>query len=221
MSVATIRLNTAFTTLAMSRQLFNVTMQIARYRKNTMAEPLAQTLLSAPDYLNWELQQSEKHDFLRGEVFAMTGGTLRHNRATLRSAIALESHLAGSPCKVFSGDVKVAVNAVEHWFYPDVVVTCSAQDLSDMGAVAISEPVLVLEVLSPSTAAYDRGQKFISLQKLASLKEYALLDTQAVRLEVFRRNAAARFELFVFEGADCEAELASIDWHGPVAALLD
>ena len=186
-----------------------------------MAEPLAQTLLSAPDYLNRAPLQTEKHDFLCGEVFAMTGGTLRHNLATVASTSVFKSHLAGSPCKVFSGDVKVAVNVTEHWFYPDVVVTCSAQDLSDMGAVAISEPVLVLEVLSPSTAAFDRGQKFISLQKLASLKEYALLDTQTARLEVFRRNAAARFELFVFEGADCEAELASIDWRGPVAALMD
>ena len=186
-----------------------------------MAEPLAQSRMSVTDYLNWEPQQSDKHDFLRGEVFAMTGGTLRHNRATLRSTLAFDQHLADTPCKVFSGDVKVAVNVTEHWFYPDVVVTCSAQDLSDMGAVAISEPVLILEVLSPSTAAYDRGQKFMSLQKLASLKEYALLDTEVPRLEVYRRNAAARFELFVFEGLGCEAELASIDWRGPVASLLD
>lgn len=186
-----------------------------------MAKSLAQPILAAPEYLNWEPMQLEKHDFLRGEVFAVAGGALRHNLATVASTSVFKSHLAGSPCKVFSGDVKVAVNVTGHWFYPDVVVTCSAQDLRDMGAVAISEPVLVLEVLSPSTAAYGRGQKFISLQKLASLKEYALLDTQAARLEVYRRNTAARFELFVFEGVDSEAELASIDWRGPVAALLD
>ena len=90
-----------------------------------------------------------------------------------------------------------------------------------MSAVAVSEPTLILEVLSPSTATYDRGQKFISLQKLSSLKEYVLLDTKAPRLEVFRRNAAKRFELFVFEGVDCEAELASIGWRGSVVSLLD
>ena len=115
----------------------------------------------------------------------------------------------------------MAVNVTAHWFYPDVLVTCSAGDLSDMSAVAVSEPILILEVLSPSTAAYDRGQKFISLQKLSSLKEYALLDTEAPRLEVFRRNAAERFELFVFEGYECEAELASIGWRGSVSSLLD
>jgi Uma2 family endonuclease len=102
-----------------------------------------------------------------------------------------------------------------------VVVTCNTNDLSDLNAAQISAPVLVLEVLSPSTAAYDRGQKFLSLQKLSSLQEYALLDVQAPRLEVHRRNAAGRFELYVFEGADCEAELASIGWRGPVAALID
>ena len=186
-----------------------------------MVESFANPNMNVSDYLSWERQQTEKHDFFSGEVFAMTGGTLRHNLATVASVLAFKSHLAGSPCKVFSGEVKVAVNVTEHWFYPDVLVTCSAGDLSDMSAVAVSEPILILQVLSPSTAAYDRGQKFISLQKLSSLKEYALLDTEAPRLEVFRRNAAERFELFVFEGYDCEAELASIGWRGSVSSLLD
>ena len=186
-----------------------------------MASAVVQPTLSVANYLDWESQQTEKHDFFRGEVFAMTGGTLRHNLATVASTTALKLHFKGKSCKVFSGDVKVAVNVTEHWFYPDVVVTCDAQDLSDLGAVNISAPLLVLEVLSPSTAAYDRGQKFLSLQKLPSLQEYALLDAQAPRLEVHRRNAAGRFELYVFEGTDCEAELASIGWRGTVATLLD
>jgi len=93
----------------------------------TMVESLALPTMTASDYLNWEGQQTEKHDFFQGEVFAKTGGTLRHNRAAVRTTMALESHLAGSPCKVFSGDVKVAVNVTEHWFYPDVLVTCSAR----------------------------------------------------------------------------------------------
>lgn len=124
-----------------------------------MVESFAKPKMSLFDYLSWESQQTDKHDFLSGEVFAMTGGTLRHNRATLRTMMAFENHLAGSPCKVFSGDVKVAANVTEHWFYPDVLVTCSASDLSDMSAVAVIEPTLILEVLSPSTAAYDRGKK--------------------------------------------------------------
>jgi Uma2 family endonuclease len=186
-----------------------------------MAQALAQPPFTIADYLAWEPTQTEKHDYVRGEVFAMTGGTLRHNRATMKSAMALETHLQGSRCKVFSGDVKVAVEETAHWFYPDVVVTCSERDVADLDAVAVREPVLLLEVLSPSTAAYDRGDKFLSLQKLPSLREYALLDAVAHRLEVFRRNAAGRFEYFVFEGADTPAELASIGWTGPVASLLD
>lgn len=186
-----------------------------------MAHALAQPTFGTDDYLAWEATQPERHDYLCGEVFAMTGGTLRHNRATLRSTITLESHLHGSRCKVFSGDVKVAVDATTHWFYPDVVVTCSERDLADLDASAVRDPVLVLEVLSPSTAAYDRGNKFLSLQKLPSLQEYALLDAVAPRLEVFRRNAAGRFEHYVFEGADDQAELTSIGWVGTVGTLLD
>ena len=186
-----------------------------------MAHALAKPHLSVDDYLLWETEQPLRHDYVRGEVFAMTGGTLRHNQATVAATVTWKTHLKGTPCKVFSGDVKVAVQETGHWFYPDVVVTCSAQDLADMNATQVRAPVLVLEVLSPSTAAYDRGDKFLSLQKLASLQEYALLDAGAARLEVFRRNAAGRFEHFVFEGADTVAELASIGWQGPVSALLD
>jgi len=186
-----------------------------------MAHALALPHFSVADYLQWEADQPVRHDYVRGEVFAMTGGTLRHNQATVAATVAWKAHLKGTPCKVFSGDVKVAVQETEHWFYPDVVVTCSTQDLSDMNATQVREPVLVLEVLSPSTAAYDRGDKFLSLQKLTSLQEYALLDAGAVRLEVFRRNAAGRFEHFVFEGLDTMAELVSIGWQGPVSALLD
>ncbi len=186
-----------------------------------MAHALAQPTFSLDDYLAWEPTQTEKHDYVQGEVFAMTGGTLRHNRAAMKSAGAFETHLDGSRCKVFLGDVKVAVDETAHWFYPDVVVTCSERDLADLDAVAVREPVLLLEVLSPSTAAYDRGDKFLSLQKLTSLQEYALLDAVAPRLEVFRRNAAGRFEHYVFEGADTQAELASIGWIGAISRLLD
>lgn len=186
-----------------------------------MASALRKEHLSAPDYLDWEAEQADKHDYFRGEVFAMTGGTLRHNASAIASTVTFKAHLRGQPCRVFAGDVKVAVNVTEHWFYPDVVVTCSATDLRDMGAVAIAEPVLVLEVLSPSTAAYDRGQKFISLQKLPSLQEYVLLDAEAPRLEVYRRNSAGRFELYVFEGMSAAVELASIGWQGELASLLD
>ncbi len=186
-----------------------------------MASALVQPTLTVADYLDWESQQTKRHDFLQGAVLPKVASTLQHNRATLACAQAFESQLQGKPSKVFCVDVKVAVSATEHLFYPDVVVTCDAQDLSDLDAVKISAPLLVLEVLSPSTAAYDRGQKFLSLQKLPSLQEYALLDTQAPRLEVHRRNTAGRFELYVFEDADCQAELASIGWRGTVATLLD
>lgn len=186
-----------------------------------MSQPLAQTRFSVADYLAWEPQQTQRHDYFRGEVLAMTGGTLRHNQATLAAASTWKQHLKGSPCRVFSGDVKVAVNSSSHWFYPDVVVTCSAHDLHDLSAVQITEPILVLEVLSPSTAAYDRGEKFLSLQRLGSLQEYALLDAEAPRLELFRRNASERFEYFFFEGTQSAVELHSIGWNGCVANLLD
>lgn len=186
-----------------------------------MGDALKKPHWSVQAYLQWEAEQPTRHDYVRGEVFAMTGGTLRHNRAAIAATTAWRQHLRDTRCMVFMSDVKVAVEEAEHWFYPDVVVTCSERDQADMDASVVREPVLVLEVLSPSTAAYDRGDKFLSLQKLPSLQEYALLDASAARLEVFRRNAAGRFEHFVYEGADTVAELSSIGWSAPVATLLD
>lgn len=175
---------------------------------------------SLEEYLRWESTQTVRHDFWRGEVYAMTGGSLRHNRATLATAMTLQRHLQDTPCQVFVSDVRVAVDAAQHWFYPDVVVTCDPQDLDDPDATALRAPVMVLEVLSPSTAAYDRGEKFLSLQRLPSVREYALLDPARLRLEVFRRNAEGRFEHHVVEGVQAEAELTSIGWRGPLSALL-
>ncbi len=100
---------------------------------------------SLEEYLRWESTQTVRHDFWRGEVYAMTGGSLRHNRATLATAMTLQRHLQDTPCQVFVSDVRVAVDAAQHWFYPDVVVTCDPQDLDDPDATALRAPVMVLE----------------------------------------------------------------------------
>lgn len=184
----------------------------------SLAQP--QTAFTSHDFLAWEATQDGHHEYIDGEVFAMAGGTIEHNAATLATGATLRQHLKGTPCRAFVADVKVQVQASNSLLYPDVVVTCYPADLADSKALALKEPTLIVEVLSPSTAAFDRGGKFAHYRLLDSLQEYMLIDTDTAQVEVFRRNAANRWELYPSAGLDAAVELASVAWQGVVADLL-
>ena len=121
-----------------------------------------------------QLAQKSRHEFLDGEVFAMAGAEDRHVTVSMNIAFALRQHLSGSPCRTFMSDMRLHVAAANSNFCPDVLVTCSALDLAS--AMVKSEPKLIVEVLSPSTGAFDRGLKFSHYRRLASLEEYVLID---------------------------------------------
>lgn len=176
--------------------------------------------LTAADYLAWEAVQDTRSEFIDGDVFARSESTMAHNMAMGALASTLLHHLRGKPCRPFVADVKVLVEASNSVFYPDVMVSCSPTDLSDGKAQTMSQPTLIAEVLSPSTAAFDRGGKFAHYRLLDSLQEYVLIDTDTPRVEVFRRNAANRWELYPSTGPDATVELASVDWQGTVGELL-
>ena len=153
-----------------------------------MGEALPRTMMDRDQYLRWEAEQPEKHEYLAGEIFAMVG--VRREHALVAGAIhaTLRQRLKGSPCQVFVADMKLRVDAADAYFYPDVMVTCDPRDRS--AETAISHPCLVIEVLSDSTAAFDRGQKFAAYRRLESLREYLLVDIEARRLELYRREGA-------------------------------
>ena len=129
--------------------------------------------LSAEQFLAWDAGQSLRHEFVRGAIFARAGADERHVTVAGNVAITLRAHLRGTPCRTFISDMKLRVDAADCYFYPDVMVTCSAADATD--PLVKREPVLVVEVLSPGTAAYDRGDKFADYRRLASLREYLLI----------------------------------------------
>ncbi|MBC7681988.1 MAG: Uma2 family endonuclease, partial [Ferruginibacter sp.] len=125
-----------------------------------------QHCFDADTYLAWEVTQIERHEYFQGEIFAMAGATENHNTASGNAYIALRSHLKGTPCKVFISDMRVQVAAVDAYFYPDVVVRCQPKTASNGKAVSTDVPVLVIEVLSDSTATWDRGGKFAAYRQL-------------------------------------------------------
>ena len=177
----------------------------------------------ADTYLTWEATQSERHEYFQGEVFAMAGGTRNHNTVALNTAIALRNHLKGTPCQVFISDVRVQVAAVDAYFYPDVVVNCQPRTAADGQAISVDAPVLVVEILSDSTATWDRGGKFAAYRQLPSLQEYVLIDPQAQTVELYRRNAAQRFELYAWDErtnpGPCEFASVGLQW--PLADVFE
>jgi Uma2 family endonuclease len=166
--------------------------------------------LSAADFLAWDATQTTRHEFVRGEVFAMAGAGERHVTAAGNVYLALRQHLAGTPCRTFITDMKLRVEAADAFFYPDVMVTCSPRDAEQSHVK--SEPVLLVEVLSPATAAFDRGDKFAAYRGLPSLKEVLLVDPDLRRCDLFRRQALDEGEAWVLHPTEPGAgvELASV-----------
>lgn len=150
-----------------------------------MAAPVQK--MTASEFLAWERGQTNKHEFVEGDVFAMAGATREHVRTVLNLSALLDAALRGRPCDVLAMDMKLRIDP-NRYFYPDVLVTCSERDRR--GSDVVEEPTVVIEVLSASTAAYDRGDKFWAYQQVPSLQEYVLVDADRRRVEVYRRDAA-------------------------------
>jgi Uma2 family endonuclease len=151
-----------------------------------MGHAAARLPMTAEDFLAWDALQTIRHEFVRGEVFAMAGAGEAHVTVALNVAIALRQHLSGTPCRIFITDMKLRVEAADAYCYPDVMVTCSAADTAD--AYVKREPVLLVEVLSPATAAYDRGEKFATYRRLATLREYLVIDPDTRRCDLHRKG---------------------------------
>jgi Uma2 family endonuclease len=166
--------------------------------------------LSAADFLAWDATQTTRHEFVRGEVFAMAGAGERHVTVAGNVYLALRQHLAGTPCRTFITDMKLRVEAADAFFCPDVMVTCSPRDAEQSHVK--SEPVLLVEVLSPATAAFDRGDKFAAYRSLASLREVLLVDPDLRRCDLFRRQVVDGSEAWVLHPGEAGGgvELVSV-----------
>jgi len=164
--------------------------------------------MTAEEFLLWDETQTIKHEFVRGEVFAMTGGVDRNNTVAGNLYMLLRQHLRGTPCRVYGSDVKLRVEAADCFFYPDLMVTCSAADLTSR--LIKREPVLVVEVLSPSTAAFDRGEKFADYRQLTSLAEYLMVDVERRHCDLHRKGPDGLWVLHP-SGPEDAVHLASLD----------
>ena len=174
---------------------------------------------SPEEYLEWEPKQELKHEYVNGEVFTMTGGTLPHNDIALNLASALKNYLRGKRCKPQMADAKVGITRSGPFFYPDVLITCDLRDLEATQFVLF--PCFICEVLSDSTEAYDQGDKFRKwYRRLQSLKEYLLVKQDEISVELRRLNDRGVWEIY-FYGEGDEIRLESIGFDFPVSLLYE
>ena len=182
-----------------------------------MLEPLLQ-LLSPTEYLDFEARSDIKHEYIDGELYAMAGSSDDHAAIISNAVMAIGPHLRRSGCRLYPQDVKAQITRRNRYYYPDLMVTCDDRDRLDRYVKRHYK--MIIEVLSDSTEQFDRGSKFEDYRRSASLEEYVLISQDRMNVEVYRRNAADRWELQAYHQGD-RVELVSIGLEFAIADLYE
>ena len=151
-----------------------------------MSSIAADTYITPEAYIALERKAKVKSEYVHGEIFAMSGASRAHNLITVDITTELNIQSRRRGCEVYSGDMRVRTSPTGSYFYPDVAVVCDKPRFEDNVFDTLLNPILIVEVLSPSTEVYDRGGKFAHYQELASLREYLLVSQDRVRVEHYR-----------------------------------
>ncbi|MBD2336087.1 Uma2 family endonuclease [Calothrix sp. FACHB-156] len=174
--------------------------------------------MTIEEYLAWEPLQDLRYEYVNGEVFAMTGGTIPHNDIALNFYTALRPHLRARGCRVNVSDVKVQLTPTSAYYYPDVVVSCDPQDLN--ARKFIQNPKIIAEVLSPGTSSKDRGEKFTNYLQMPSLQEYLLIDSEKISVERYCRVEGRMWLYYPYTEGDI-VTLSSIEFEIAIALLYE
>ncbi len=177
---------------------------------------------SFEDYLVAERECiDEKHEYVGGQVFAMTGASFDHNLITTNIARGLGNQLESGSCAVLVNDMRLRIETADACTYPDVVVLCNAPAFHDGRRDVITDATLLVEVLSPSTEGYDRGGKFALYRALPEFQQYVLVAQDRFAVDVFTRQPDDRWLLEATAGADASIALGSIGCTLAHAAIYD
>jgi Uma2 family endonuclease len=175
--------------------------------------------LSPDDYLQLEAESQSKHEYIDGQLYAMAGASDAHVTVALNLATLLRLHVRGTGCRVYIAAMKARIESLNRFYYPDVMVTCDARDQET--PLYKQYPCLIVEVLSDSTEAFDRGDKFADYQALSSLQEYVLINTKRQRVECFRRNAEGLWVLQSYTPEQVNFSLHSLKFEASLTALYE
>lgn len=174
------------------------------------AVPNASGKMTESEYLAFERDSEFKHEFLNGELVAMSGASAEHNTISGNTFALLWQQRRGGPCRVYGSDMCVRISHT-HYTYPDISVVCGEPQIVHDGIDALLNPTLIIEVLSPSTERYDRGKKFQSYRELESLQEYVLIAQDSPHIERYVRQEHGFWQFSDVAGLAGHIELASIN----------
>lgn len=183
-----------------------------------MGSAVQRILLSETEYLASEEQSSIRHEYMAGELYAMAGGSQRHNRIALNIASALLFGLRSMPCQAFMSDVKLYVAHNNAYYYPDVMVACNEASPLASGEQIVADPLLVAEVLSPSTETIDRREKLAAYRRVPSVMEYVLISQDKQQVEIYRRQGDIGWFYLSFDAGET-VEFSSVALALPIGEL--
>ena len=169
--------------------------------------------LTPEEYFVWEEQQLERHEYIDGEVYAMSGGTINHGRIAIKITSMLDSHLDSSGCITGNSDIRVNILETTDYTYPDASVTCDERDKSSIQSIAY--PCLLVEVLSDSTEAYDRGEKFYRYRRNPALQDYVLVSAKSIAIDLYHKNDTGEWVIINYRAGDI-VELKGINLSFPI-----
>jgi Uma2 family endonuclease len=179
---------------------------------------LPETRVTPAEYLKYERSSQVKHEYYAGEIFAMTGASKNHNRIVTSTLAALYAQLRERPCDVFPGDMRVKPHSGLLYAYPDITVVCGTPEFEDDEVDTLLNPTVIIEVLSPSTEAYDRGKKFQHYRTIPSFQEYLLIAQDSVRVEHYTlrdnewilTDASTLDAIITLPSIDCTLSLSDV-----------
>ncbi len=176
-------------------------------------------LLSDKEYLAFEREAEERHEYYRGEMFAMSGASFKHNVIEDNLRVLLGTFLKDRKCRSFGSNLRVHIPANTLYTYPDILIVCDEPAFTDDEFDTLLNPSVIIEILSPSTANYDRGTKFDLYREIKSLQEYVLIDSTKVHVVRYTRNAEETWTLSESKNLHDPFYIATIGFDVPIAEI--
>ncbi len=185
-----------------------------------MAQP-ATKYLTEKEYLAFERNALDKHEYYKGEIFLMSGASYKHNLIESNLRLLLGNYLKGKKCREFGSNLRVHIPENTLYTYPDIIVLCDEPEFVDDEFDTITNPAIIFEILSHSTANYDRGAKFDLYRDISTLKEYVLIDSKQIHIVVYTKNNNNTWTLSETKNLNDNINLNSIGFTVSVADIYD
>jgi len=179
----------------------------------------AKSNFTPQEYVSAEREAEIKSEYIGGEIFAMAGAGREHNLISSNIVRILGNQLVERPCSIYANDMRIKVEQAENYFYPDISVSCEPEEFEDEKTDVLLNPIVIMEILSDSTEAFDRGQKFANYQLISSFTEYTLITQNFCRVENFKRQDETKWLYSEFHSMDDVILLSSVNCKLAVAEI--